>query len=76
MMGWLSGLLNIKSKRCIANLARFWVETGVKDPWASKRIKALSPIKVRFGNSFIEMKTGLVILSFCLLQTVRLLLIK
>lgn len=40
-----------------------------------RRCKAIPPLQIRFGSNYIEMKTPLVMLSFCVVQIANMLIL-
>ncbi|OXA48922.1 hypothetical protein Fcan01_16166 [Folsomia candida] len=70
--GLVAGLANKRSTACTQNMKRTVTRTDVV---LKKIVNGLAPIKVRFGNNFIEVTTPLVTTAFCAKSTVRLLLL-
>jgi hypothetical protein len=64
VIGTLSGLVNRDSKKMI----EFFGSSLRKGSKLGKRVAALSELRVKFGDNFINIQTPLVMLNFCLVQ--------
>lgn len=80
ILGSMAGFINTKSRQCISKLGKVSELQGRKflsiesfKIWR-KMVKSCAPLKIRCKSNFMEMKTPLVMASFCTKSTVRLLL--
>lgn len=72
-VGTLCGKVNKKSKMFLGQLQRRGF-MRMENPVFFKTVRACSPIKVRFGNNFIEILTPFVMMNLCIKWTVKFLL--
>ncbi|XP_035707774.1 uncharacterized protein LOC118435592 [Folsomia candida] len=75
IFGHLSGLVNQKSKKGLSYLNRqphIVVERDGKI--FTREVASCAPLKIRFGSNYVDRKTPLVMMSFCMKTTARLLL--
>ncbi|OXA37772.1 hypothetical protein Fcan01_27416 [Folsomia candida] len=82
LLGTFAGLVNKWSKQCGSKFAKKWPLIILGDErspqqrrdWMSRQVKSCSPMKIRFGNYFMEITTPLVMLALCSKFTIRLIL--
>lgn len=76
LFGTLCGVLNKRSKMLLETLSRCHMDGKLTTKLFVKMVKGTPPMKIRFGNCFIDILTPFVMVSFCIKNTVRLLLLQ
>ncbi|OXA45149.1 hypothetical protein Fcan01_20135 [Folsomia candida] len=84
MVGWMYAvtlgftLLNFSAAATVYNMSKKWIQKckgGERKKYARKIHRSLTPLRLYFGNNFVEILTPLVVQEYCLRQTVTLLLL-
>lgn len=73
IFGYLSGVVNQKSKMGI-NLLKRQRQVNLDRKIFRREIASCAPIKIRFGNNYVDRKTPLVMMTFCIKMATKLLL--
>ncbi|OXA37775.1 hypothetical protein Fcan01_27412 [Folsomia candida] len=83
LLGTFAGLVNKWSTQCGTKFAKQWPllihidgkVTRQRRDWMSRKVKSCSPMKIKFGNNFMEITTPLVLQALCTKSTIRLILL-